>query len=190
MLETLAADVRASGQDRKWVELRNILQSDEFNQPGEPRKLIVFTEHRDTLNYLDGKIRTLLGRPEAVVTIHGGVRREDRRRVQDAFRNDPAVKILVATDAAGEGVNLQRANLHSRVVATDVPKPYEIRWKVRNRGPVAKAKSCERGSIFVGGDHHVEPTSFKGPHYVECYIIKDGVCVAAAHIPVNILFTQ
>lgn len=59
-----------------------------------------------------------------------------------------------------------------RVVATDVPMPYEIRWKVRNRGPVAKAKSCERGSIFVGGDKHVEPTSFKGPHYVECYIIR------------------
>ena len=75
------------------MELRNILQSDEFNQPGEPRKLIVFTEHRDTLNYLEGKIRTLLGRPEAVVWIHGGVRREDRRRIQDAFpttrRQDP-----------------------------------------------------------------------------------------------------
>lgn len=77
-----------------------------------------------------------------------------------------------------------------RIVDTDVPQPYEIRWKVRNRGPVAKAKACERGCIFVGGEEHVEPTAFKGPHYVECYIIKDGVCVAAAHVPVNILFTQ
>src|SRR5690606_36713419 len=65
LLELLASEVRASGQDRKWVELRNILQSYEFNQPGEPRKLIVFSEHRDTLNYLEGKIRTLLGRPDA-----------------------------------------------------------------------------------------------------------------------------
>jgi superfamily II DNA or RNA helicase len=76
-LEELAADVRASGHDRKWVELSGILQSPELNKSGsEPRKLIVFTEHRATLNYLEGKIRTLLGRPEAVVAIHGGVRRE------------------------------------------------------------------------------------------------------------------
>jgi superfamily II DNA or RNA helicase len=118
MLEGLASDVRASGTDRKWVELSNILQSAEFNAPGEPRKLIIFSEHRDTLNYLEGKVKTLLGRPEAVVTIHGGVRREDRRRIQDAFRNDPQVKILIATDAAGEGVNLQRANL---MVNYDLP---------------------------------------------------------------------
>ncbi|MHB8464239.1 MAG: helicase-related protein [Acidimicrobiales bacterium] len=117
-LEELASQVRASGQDRKWVELSTILQSAEFNAAGTPRKLIVFTEHRDTLNYLESKISTLIGRPEAVVTIHGGVRREDRRRVQDAFRNDPVVKILVATDAAGEGVNLQRANL---MVNYDLP---------------------------------------------------------------------
>jgi superfamily II DNA or RNA helicase len=118
MLEGLANSVRASGTDRKWVELRNILQSDEFNATGESRKLIIFSEHRDTLSYLEGRVKTLLGRPEAVVTIHGGVRREDRRRIQDAFRNDPQVKILIATDAAGEGVNLQRANL---MVNYDLP---------------------------------------------------------------------
>jgi superfamily II DNA or RNA helicase len=118
ILAGLANDVRASGTDRKWVELRTILQSDEFNASGEFRKLIIFSEHRDTLTYLEGRVKTLLGRPEAVVTIHGGVRREDRRRIQDAFRNDPKVKILIATDAAGEGVNLQRANL---MVNYDLP---------------------------------------------------------------------
>ena len=60
----------------------------------------------------------------------------------------------------------------------------------RNRGIEAKRRNCERGSIFVGSDQHVEPTAFKGPHYVECYIIKDGVCVAAAHVPVHILFSR
>ena len=118
LLEETADQVRGSGLDRKWVELRTILQSDVFNAPGEPRKLIIFTEHRDTLNYLEGKVKTLLGRSESVVAIHGGVRREDRRRIQDAFRNDPIVKILIATDAAGEGVNLQRANL---MVNYDLP---------------------------------------------------------------------
>ncbi len=149
VLEMLAADLRASGQDKKWVELRDILQSDEFNTPGEPRKLIVFTEHRDTLNYLEGKIRTLLGREEAVVVIHGGVKREDRRRVQDAFRNDPAVKILVATDAAGEGVNLQRANL---MVNYDLPwNPNRIEQRFGRIHRIGQEQICHLWNLVAHG---------------------------------------
>src|SRR5205085_10073908 len=145
----LASDLRASGQDKKWVELRDILQSDEFNTPGEPRKLIVFTEHRDTLNYLEGKIRTLLGRAEAVVVIHGGVRREDRRRVQDAFRNDPAAKILVATDAAGEGVNLQRANL---MVNYDLPwNPNRIEQRFGRIHRIGQEQVCHLWNLVAHG---------------------------------------
>lgn len=149
VLEMLASDLRASGQDKKWVELRDILQSDEFNAPGEPRKLIVFTEHRDTLNYLEGKIRTLLGREEAVVVIHGGVKREDRRRVQDAFRNDPAVKILVATDAAGEGVNLQRANL---MVNYDLPwNPNRIEQRFGRIHRIGQEQICHLWNLVAHG---------------------------------------
>ncbi len=149
VLEMLASDLRASGQDKKWVELRDILQSDEFNTPGEPRKLIVFTEHRDTLNYLEGKIRTLLGREEAVVVIHGGVKREDRRRVQDAFRNDPAVKILVATDAAGEGVNLQRANL---MVNYDLPwNPNRIEQRFGRIHRIGQEQVCHLWNLVAHG---------------------------------------
>ena len=72
---------------------------------------IIFTEHRDTLNYLAQKIRTLYGREEAVVTIHGGMLRDDRRKVETLFKQDKDVRILIATDAAGEGINLQRAHL-------------------------------------------------------------------------------
>ena len=69
------------------------------------------TEHRDTLNYLQERITTLLGRREAVVAIHGGMGREERLRAQEAFRHDPQVQVLLGTDAAGEGINLQRAHL-------------------------------------------------------------------------------
>ena len=89
-----------------------------FEPSGTARKLIIFTEHRDTLNYLAERIRTLLGRPEAVVTIHGGMGREERRKAQEAFTQDQDVQILVATDAAGEGINLQRAHL---MVNYDLP---------------------------------------------------------------------
>lgn len=76
--------------------------------------------------------------------------------------------------------------LHFRA-STNAPGPYTIKWKVRNRGSEAKRRHQERGSIFVGGDTHEEPTAFKGPHYVECYVVKDNRCVAAAHVSVNIL---
>ena len=89
-----------------------------YTAGGRHRKLIIFTEHKDTLNYLVGRIGGMLGRPEAVITIHGGVNRDDRRKAQEEFRNNPDVLVLVATDAAGEGVNLQNANL---MVNYDLP---------------------------------------------------------------------
>src|SRR4029077_13579964 len=82
------------------------------------QKLILFTEHRDTLNYLEARITTLLGRKEAVVIIHGGMGREERVTAQESFKHDPDVRVLLATDAAGERINLQRAHL---MVNYDLP---------------------------------------------------------------------
>jgi superfamily II DNA or RNA helicase len=112
-LEKLADKVRHSGQDRKWTELSRLLQdqAEMFDADGRRRKLVIFSEHRDTLNYLTDKIRTLLGKHEAVVSIHGGIDRDQRRAIQASFVQDKDVIILVATDAAGEGINLQRAHL-------------------------------------------------------------------------------
>lgn len=117
-LVELADELRASKVDTKWTELRDLLRSDNFKQAEGSRKLIIFTEHKDTLDYLTERVGFELGRPEAVVTIHGGLKREDRRVIQDRFRVDPTVKVLVATDAAGEGVNLQVANM---MVNYDLP---------------------------------------------------------------------
>jgi superfamily II DNA or RNA helicase len=116
-----AGHVRASDTDRKWSELRTILEDNTLATPGpadERRKLIVFTEHRDTLNYLSRRISSLLGRPEAVKAIHGGVRRGERRQVTAEFTSNPKVQVLLATDAAGEGLNLQAAHL---MVNYDLP---------------------------------------------------------------------
>ncbi len=65
-LEQMADRVRRSGSDRKWQELSRILQENDemFDKDGQRRKLVIFTEHRDTLNYLSEKIRTLLGKAE------------------------------------------------------------------------------------------------------------------------------
>lgn len=112
-LEQLANEVRISGDDRKWDELSKLLQDNEcmFTADGQREKLIIFTEHRDTLRYLAEKISSLFGSEESVVTIHGGMLRDERRKVEERFKQDKQVRILIATDAAGEGINLQRAHL-------------------------------------------------------------------------------
>ncbi len=119
-LENQADSVRASNLDKKWDQLSSLLQNtpEMHDAEGRQRKLIIFTEHKDTLTYLASKIRSLLGKEQAVEVIHGGVKREDRRKVQELFRNDPETRVLIATDAAGEGVNLQNANL---MVNYDLP---------------------------------------------------------------------
>ncbi len=138
-LESLALAVCRNGTDTKWRELASLL-GEIFTPPpsrtaspsrkapygnaipppkaSPHQKLVIFTEHRDTLNYLQNRISTLLGRKEAVVIIHGGIGREERLRVQETFRHDPEVQVLLATDAAGEGINLQRAHL---MVNYDLP---------------------------------------------------------------------
>lgn len=119
-LEGRAKAVVASGQDRKWEELSRILQNEPEMQDstGRMRKIIVFSEHRDTLNYLHEKIGGVVGNKESIVTIHGGTHRDERLRAQALFRSDPDTRVLIATDAAGEGVNLQNANL---MVNYDLP---------------------------------------------------------------------
>ena len=118
-LELQAREVRYSGTDTKWLELASLLDHPlMIDASGNRRKLIVFTEPRDTLEYLADRIRTRLGREDAVVVIHGGVGRRDRRRAIDEFMHDPSVVVLVANDAAGEGVNLQNAHL---MVNYDLP---------------------------------------------------------------------
>jgi hypothetical protein len=83
-LEQQAKAVVSSGQDRKWDELSRLLQNDPDMRDagGRQRKLIIFSEHRDTLNYLHQRIAGVLGNPDAIVTIHGGTHRDERRRVQ------------------------------------------------------------------------------------------------------------
>lgn len=115
-----AKQLRDSGFDRKWEELSQLFENNPYmkDADGRFRKLIIFTEHRDTLNYLSDRLNGLIGNPRAIIIIHGGIKRGERREAQELFRNDPTVRILLATDAAGEGVNLQNANL---MVNYDLP---------------------------------------------------------------------
>ena len=168
-LEALAQAVRRSGEDRKWRELASLLAEiftpaalsgrvSETPAPYEARpipkpvssprqKLVIFTEHRDTLNYLAERIATLLGRPQAVVTIHGGMGREERRKAQEAFLHDPEVQVLVATDAAGEGINLQRAHL---MVNYDLPwNPNRIEQRFGRIHRIGQTEVCHLWNLVA-----------------------------------------
>jgi len=168
-LETLAQAVGRSGQDRKWRELASLLTeiftpaaiagslaetpppykagSDLKPVASPHQKLVVFTEHRDTLYYLAERIATLLGRPEAIVTMHGGMGREERRKAQEAFLHHPDVRVLVATDAAGEGINLQRAHL---MVNYDLPwNPNRIEQRFGRIHRIGQTEVCHLWNLVA-----------------------------------------
>ncbi len=148
-LERLASKVRNGGRDVKWQQLSSLLQDERqmFDVGGQRRKLIVFTEHRDTLNYLVDRLTTLLGRPEAVVAIHGGVHRTERRRIQELFTSDKESLILVATDAAGEGINLQRAHL---LVNYDLPwNPNRIEQRFGRVHRIGQQEVCHMWNLVA-----------------------------------------
>lgn len=148
-LEELALKVKLSGTDKKWEELSNILTENHwmFNEAGVRRKLVIFTEHRDTLNYLASKIRTLLGSQSTVVTIQGGMNREDRRKAQELFTQDVDVSVLIATDAAGEGINLQRAHL---MVNYDLPwNPNRLEQRFGRIHRIGQTEVCRLWNIIA-----------------------------------------
>lgn len=141
-LESQALSVRRSGIDRKWDELSKLLQDNPemFDQHGHRRKLIVFTEHRDTLTYLKDRIGALLGKPEAIVIIQGGMGRDQRRAAEESFKQDKETEILIATDAAGEGINLQRAHL---MVNYDLPwNPNRIEQRFGRIHRIGQTEVC------------------------------------------------
>ena len=109
-LEELAARVgrvRAIGRDSKLVALHECLQRSEFDELQDGRgKLLLFTEHRDTLDYLQEHLEAW---GYSTCRIHGGMNPRERKESQEDFRTSR--QICVATEAAGEGINLQFCHL-------------------------------------------------------------------------------
>lgn len=112
-LADLARQVLAASRGVKFAQLLALLRDPEA--AGE--KLLVFTEHRDTLVWLERELSALgfLGR---LATIHGGMDFREREAQVAQFRRPDGAQILLATDAAGEGINLQFC---WRMVNWDIP---------------------------------------------------------------------
>ena len=118
--------------------------------------------------------------------------------VEDKFSTVDRYNVHISCLAKGDGYSVPRPlsyfekrvpknlSLTFSVDSCDVPEPYEIWWKILNVGTEAKRRNDIRGQIVKGNRKKVERTIFPGPHYAECYIVKNGICVARDRINVPI----
>ena len=107
----LARQVERSGEETKLIQLRQLL--DELALAVSDEKLLIFTESRDTMEYLAERLKSW---GYSVVTLHGGMNLEDRIRAEHEFRD--RAQVMVSTEAGGEGINLQFCSL---MINYDIP---------------------------------------------------------------------
>jgi hypothetical protein len=117
---------------------------------------------------------------------------EDKYPIDIRFnlKIDCLVKQQGFRDALLSSIRILRSTkkLKFYITTNEVPKPYEVKWKVKNLGSVAKKRNMYRGQIIndQGKEIRNENSNFNGEHYVECFILKNGVCVAKDRIDVPI----
>ena len=126
-LRNMAQKVVDEGNEAKFVKLREVLEEgvrDERKQEtslqaprGPEEKWLVFTEHRDTLEYLVRRLEGL-GYAGHVARIHGGMDWREREEQMELFKQPDGARFCIATDAAGEGINLQFC---ARMANYDIP---------------------------------------------------------------------
>ena len=107
----LAREAERHEVETKLTELRNVMEDEQLQQTRE--KLLIFTESRETLEYLAEKLKNW---GYSVVTMHGGMNLDARIRAEHEFRE--RAQVMVSTEAGGEGINLQFCSL---MVNYDIP---------------------------------------------------------------------
>lgn len=129
-------------------------------------RVVVFTEYRDTQTWLHGLLRQEgLADEGRVALLHGGLGVEEREEVRLGFQADPAdgegrVRILIATDAASEGIDLQR-HCH-RLVNYDIPfNPNKLEQRIGRIDRWGQRTDPEIRH-FIGADwQHAEAGSYE-----------------------------
>lgn len=106
-LEKLAGKARAIIEREEEVKIRELKKTlNTLDEDFPSQKILIFTESRDTLDYLERRIHSW---GYSVNTIHGGMKLEERVRAEKVFKTE--TQVMVATEAAGEGINLQFCHL-------------------------------------------------------------------------------
>ncbi|MDA3885116.1 MAG: nucleotidyltransferase [Candidatus Delongbacteria bacterium] len=138
---------------------------------------------------------------EVTKALHEGITWDDTEQfIEDYYPIDIRYQIDIDCDVTQNGFRehsllemlrkriplLNNRQLIFKIIYNEVPRPFEIKWKVLNKGEVAKKKNVIRGQIVSGEEKKHEPATFRGAHEVECYIVKNGVVVARAQLDVPI----
>lgn len=115
-IRTLGELVEAAGtviEGEHEVKLEKLKETMKDGRIDVGAKILIFTESRDTLEYLERRVRSW---GYEVSTIHGGMKLEDRIKAEGEFRNKS--RVMIATEAAGEGINLQFCHI---MINYDIP---------------------------------------------------------------------
>ena len=132
-LTRLAREAEQHELETKLTELRKVMEDEQLQQTRE--KLLIFTESRETLEYLTEKLR---GWGYSVVTLHGGMNLDARIRAEHEFRE--RAQVMVSTEAGGEGINLQFCSL---MVNYDIPwNPNRLEQRMGRIHRYGQRKDC------------------------------------------------
>ena len=135
-----------SGRESKFEKLREVLEDPGY--AGE--KWLIFSEHRDTVDYLVRRLEGL-GFSGQVAQIHGGMAWPEREVQVEFFRRSGGARYLVATDAAGEGINLQFCRL---MVNYDVPwNPARLEQRMGRIHRYGQRHDVRIVNLVAGGTH-------------------------------------
>ena len=135
-----------SGYESKFEKLREVLEDP--LHAGE--KWLVFTEHRDTADYLVRRLEGL-GFSGQVGQIHGGLQWPAREEQVERFRRPDGARFLVATDAAGEGINLQFCRL---MVNYDIPwNPARLEQRMGRIHRYGQRRDVRIVNLIAGSTH-------------------------------------
>ncbi len=128
--------VRDQANDSKLAALRKCLLEAQFSELKDGRgKLLIFTEARDTIYYLNEHIEKW---GYSTCQIHGGMNPHERKKVQDQFRT--TVQICIANEAAGEGINLQFCHL---MINYDMPwNPTRLEQRLGRIHRIGQDRDC------------------------------------------------
>jgi superfamily II DNA or RNA helicase len=109
-----AKEIIGKEDEVKEIKLRELKETlDQLNKKFPEEKVLIFTESRDTLDYLEKRVKCWR---YSVNTIHGKMKLEERIRAEAIFKNE--TQVMIATEAAGEGINLQFCHL---MINYDIP---------------------------------------------------------------------
>ena len=146
-----ARRVREHAADSKLLSLKECLEKAEFGELRDGRgKLLVFTEHRDTLTYL---CEHLARWGYSTCRIHGAMNPHERKHAQEQFRS--ASQICVATEAAGEGINLQFCHL---MINYDLPwNPTRLEQRLGRIHRIGQERECHVFNFVASDSEEGQP---------------------------------